>query len=175
MNTHNICFEWWLRNNHKFKLKYLLIWTPGSIMPFSQLTDIDIFSNEKHINSHCSKQILTDNKHGMAHLQLFACWVIFMLLLSSADIFKINFFGIPQKMSNSEIGSRCCQSWSWSNLKLLAKIVCEYDHWSGNTTITNCRQAHGTARKSHTIITRQRLSTRRQMTKVTASKERVKI
>ena len=25
--------------------------------------------------------------------------------------------------------------------------------WSGNTTITNCRQTHGTARKSHTTIT----------------------
>ena len=25
---------------------------------------------------------------------------------------------------------------------------------SGNTTITNCRQTHGTARKSHTTITR---------------------
>ena len=56
-----------------FSSKYLLIWTPGSVMPFSQLTDIDIFSNEKHINSHCLEQILTDNKHGLAH----ACWVIF--------------------------------------------------------------------------------------------------
>ena len=26
--------------------------------------------------------------------------------------------------------------------------------WSGNTTITNCRQTHGTARQSHTTITR---------------------
>ena len=26
--------------------------------------------------------------------------------------------------------------------------------WSGNTTITKCRQTHGTARKSHTTITR---------------------
>ena len=26
--------------------------------------------------------------------------------------------------------------------------------WSGNTTVTNCRQTHGTARKSHATITR---------------------
>ena len=31
----------------------------------------------------------------------------------------------------------------------LSKLV-----WPGNTTITNCRQTHDTARKSHTTITR---------------------
>ena len=35
-----------------------------------------------------------------------------------------------------------------------APFVQIISEWSGNTTITNCRPTHGTARKSHTTITR---------------------
>ena len=38
--------------------------------------------------------------------------------------------------------------------KLLRFTVNSKWIWSGNTTITNCRQTHGTARKRHTTISR---------------------
>ena len=53
---------------------------------------------------------------------------------------------------------------------ILAQIVSEYDQ--ENTTITNCRQTHGTARKSHTAITRHQED---KLSKITSSLFPIKI
>ena len=46
----------------------------------------------------------------------------------------------------------CCQFWSNGHT---LKVKNSKWVWFGNTTIKNCKQAHGTARKSHTVTTRQ--------------------
>ena len=55
------------------------------------------------------------------------------------------------------VPSTSCDLLSYENSKWV---------WSGNTRITNCRQTHGTARKSHTAITRHQED---KLSKVTSS------
>ena len=55
------------------------------------------------------------------------------------------------------VPSTSCDLLSYKNSKRV---------WSGNTTNTNCRQTHGTARKSHTTITRHQED---KLSKVTSS------
>ena len=76
--------------------------------------------------------------------------------LSLAKAFKIQWNNIPTFQSGFPVTEHVLVKISWA--------LCYFFHshnvknckwvWSGNTTITNFRQPHGTARKSHSTITR---------------------
>ena len=59
---------------------------------------------------------------------------------------------VSNMISSFQIISVSMNLFIWS-LKRLGNTNCKWV-WSENTTITNCRQTHGTARKSHETITR---------------------
>ena len=76
------------------------------------------------------------------------------MTLPSASDARHN-YGVP-----FEPGSRQGGFWEHIDLKNNKWV------WSGNTIITNCRQTHGTARKSHITITRHQED---KLSKVTSS------